>query len=37
MYTIMPIGSGVGAYLGGVIYEARHGYELSLIMSARPA
>ncbi len=34
MYTIMPIGSGVGAYLGGVIYEARHGYELSLILSA---
>jgi MFS family permease len=34
MYTIMPIGSGVGAYLGGVIYEARHGYELSLMLSA---
>ena len=34
MYTIMPIGTGLGAYLGGVIYEARHGYELSLIMSA---
>jgi MFS family permease len=34
MYTIMPIGSGVGAYLGGLIYEARHGYEFSLILSA---
>lgn len=34
MYTIMPIGTGIGAYLGGVIYEARHGYELSLIVSA---
>jgi len=34
MYTIMPIGSAVGAYLGGAIYEARHGYELSLMMSA---
>jgi MFS family permease len=34
MYTIMPIGTGVGAYLAGAIYEARHGYELSLIISA---
>jgi predicted MFS family arabinose efflux permease len=34
MYTIMPIGSGIGAYLGGLIYEARHGYEVSLILSA---
>lgn len=34
MFTIMPIGSAVGAYLGGAIYEARHGYELSLILSA---
>jgi MFS family permease len=34
MFTIMPIGTGVGAYLGGLIYEARHGYELSLIVSA---
>ncbi len=34
MYTIMPIGSAVGAYLGGVVYEARHGYELTLIASA---
>ena len=34
MYTIMPIGTGIGAYLGGVIYEARHAYELSLIISA---
>jgi MFS family permease len=34
LYTIMPIGSGIGAYLGGVIYETRHGYELSLILSA---
>jgi MFS family permease len=34
LYTIMPIGSGIGAYLGGLIYEARHGYELSLILSA---
>lgn len=34
MFTIMPIGTGVGAYLAGVIYEVRHGYELSLIMSA---
>jgi MFS family permease len=33
LYTIMPIGSGVGAYLGGLIYETRHGYELSLILS----
>ena len=34
MFTIMPIGTGVGAYLAGLIYELRHGYELSLIMSA---
>lgn len=34
MYTIMPIGTGLGAYLAGAIYEARHGYELSLIISA---
>ena len=34
MFTIMPIGTGIGAYLGGVIYELRHGYELTLIMSA---
>jgi MFS family permease len=34
MFTIMPIGSGVGAYLSGLIYETRHGYELSLVMSA---
>jgi len=34
MYTIMPIGSAVGAYLGGVVYEARHRYELTLIASA---
>ncbi len=34
MFTIMPIGSGVGAYLAGVIYELRHGYELTLIASA---
>lgn len=34
MFTIMPIGTGIGAYLAGVIYEARHGYELSLIASA---
>jgi predicted MFS family arabinose efflux permease len=34
MFTIMPIGSGIGAYVGGLIYETRHGYELSLIMSA---
>lgn len=34
MYTIMPIGTGIGAYLAGAIYEARHGYELSLIISA---
>jgi MFS family permease len=34
MFTIMPIGSGVGAYLSGLIYESRHGYELSLVMSA---
>jgi MFS family permease len=33
MFTIMPIGSGIGAYLSGWIYEARHGYELSLILS----
>jgi MFS family permease len=34
MFTVMPIGSGVGAYLSGLIYEARHGYELTLIASA---
>jgi predicted MFS family arabinose efflux permease len=34
MFTIMPIGTAVGVYLAGAIYEARHGYELSLIMSA---
>jgi MFS family permease len=34
MYVIMPIGTGIGAYVAGVIYEIRHGYELSLIMSA---
>lgn len=34
MFTIMPIGSGVGAYLSGLIYEVRHGYELTLIASA---
>jgi MFS family permease len=34
MYTIMPIGTGVGAYIAGAIYEARHGYEISLVMSA---
>jgi MFS family permease len=34
MFTIMPIGTATGAYLGGVIYEARHGYDLSLILSA---
>jgi MFS family permease len=34
MFTIMPIGSGVGAYLSGLVYEWRHGYELTLIASA---
>jgi len=34
MYTIMPIGTGIGAYLAGAIYEARHGYEIALIISA---
>jgi len=34
MYTIMPIGTGLGAYLAGAIYEAQHGYELALIISA---
>jgi MFS family permease len=34
MFTIMPIGTGTGAYLAGLIYEWRHGYELSLIASA---
>jgi MFS family permease len=34
MFTIMPIGSGVGAYLSGLIYETRHGYELTLVLSA---
>jgi MFS family permease len=34
MYTIMPIGTAVGAYLGGVVYEARHAYDLTLIASA---
>ncbi|MCC6177881.1 MAG: MFS transporter [Chloroflexi bacterium] len=34
MYTIMPIGSAAGAYLGGLVYEVRHGYELTLVMSA---
>ena len=34
MYVIMPIGTGIGAYVAGLIYEIRHGYELSLVMSA---
>jgi len=34
MYTIMPIGTGVGAYLAGAIYESQHAYELALIISA---
>ncbi|HYU17269.1 MAG TPA: MFS transporter [Chloroflexota bacterium] len=34
MFTIMPIGSAVGAYLGGVVYERAHSYELSLTASA---
>jgi MFS family permease len=34
MFTIMPIGTGIGAYLAGVVYEWRHGYELTLIASA---
>lgn len=34
MYTIMPIGSAVGAYLGGYFYEMAHGYHLSLVASA---
>lgn len=34
MYVIMPIGTGIGAYVAGLIYEVRHGYELSLVMSA---
>jgi MFS family permease len=34
MYTIMPIGTGIGAYLAGVIYETQHAYELALIVSA---
>ncbi|MGE3270937.1 MAG: MFS transporter [Chloroflexota bacterium] len=34
MFTVMPIGSGIGAYLSGLIYETRHGYELALVASA---
>jgi MFS family permease len=34
MFTIMPIGSAVGAYLGGYFYELAHGYEVTLAMSA---
>ena len=34
MFTIMPIGSAVGAYLGGLVFELRHGYDLTLIVSA---
>jgi MFS family permease len=34
MFTIMPIGSAVGAYLGGVLYETAHGYHWTLAMSA---
>jgi MFS family permease len=34
MYTIMPIGSAVGAYLGGYFYEMAHGYHVSLVASA---
>lgn len=34
MYTIMPIGSGIGAYLSGVVYEMRHAYDITLIASA---
>jgi predicted MFS family arabinose efflux permease len=33
MFTIMPIGSAVGAYLGGVLYETAHGYHWTLAMS----
>jgi MFS family permease len=34
MYTIMPIGSAFGAFLGGVVYEAAHAYDLTLAASA---
>ena len=34
MFTIMPIGSALGAYLGGLVYELRHGYDLTLVASA---
>ena len=34
MFTIMPIGSAVGAYLGGLVFELRHGYDLTLVVSA---
>ena len=34
MYTIMPIGSALGAFLGGVVYEAAHAYDITLAASA---
>ena len=34
MFTIMPIGSAIGAYLGGLVFELRHGYDLTLVASA---
>ncbi len=34
MFTIMPIGSAVGAYLGGYLYESAHGYHWTLALSA---
>ena len=30
MFAVMPIGSGFGAYLGGVLYDARGTYEIAI-------
>jgi predicted MFS family arabinose efflux permease len=30
MFAVMPIGSGLGAYLGGVLYDARGTYDIAI-------
>ncbi len=34
MYMIMPIGSAIGAFLGGVVYESAGAYDITLVASA---
>ncbi|MFN8524750.1 MAG: MFS transporter [Chloroflexota bacterium] len=34
MFTVMPIGSAVGAFVAGYIYDLTHSYEISLAMNA---